>query len=282
MKILLIISDLLKIQVFDIIMELYQKFLIHLYIIIKIMKHIQLPNEIIKNLTPDDIWIYICIKSYYNPNNKTCNPPLRTIAEKSELSVNTVRKCITSLSEEGWIIVEKQGKSQNYKFKSYKNFEMFSIPFIEKKDITPKEKSYIISSQQFMYKDVIGIGKISYTNKELSNKINLSETRIAKYDESLVNKGYLSLIESSKKDVETGLLIKNKFFRLNELEQSIIFTLQNHEEKINETDKAITLVLKENAELKRREELLEKRIQFLENKELLEKNESINNDEIII
>lgn len=163
---------------------------------------------------------------------------------------------------------------------------MFSIPFIEKKDISPKEKSYIISSQQFMYKDVEGLGKISFSDKELSTKINLSEARIAKYDQSLVEKGYLSLIKSSKKDSETGLFINNKFFKLSELEQKFVCAIQGLEEKTNKTDNVVNLVLKENEKIKKENLEMQRKydqvLQLLKNRGIIDDNEIINSTEFIM
>ena len=52
--------------------------------------------------------------------------------------------------------------------------------------------------------------------------------------------------------------INEKIFYLNELEQAVIWTLQKHDEKINEhedrlsaLEKQLSIVLKENAELKK-------------------------------
>lgn len=90
-----------------------------------------------------------------------------------------------------------------------------------------------------MYKDINGLGKISYSDKELSEKINLSESIITKYDKSLENKGVLSLVGSNKRDEETGMRVNNKIFHLDELGQAIIFTLQKHETKLTEQDKKI-------------------------------------------
>ena len=174
-----------------------------------------------------------------NKTAKTCFPSLKTLSGKSGFSIPTIRKSIKSLEEESWITVTKSGRKQIYGFTDYHNFEVFSPEFLDNKEISPKEKAYLVATQQFMYKDIKGIGKVSYTNRELSEKINLSEPLIDKYDRELNNKGLLSLLESNKRDEERGVLINNKFFHLDELGQAIVFTLQRHDNRLSEQDKRI-------------------------------------------
>jgi len=202
------------------------------------LQHIQLPNDMTKDkkLTPNDLWVYICIKSFLNGKTKECYPSLKKISEKSSLSIPTIRISIDALEAENWISVKKVGRAQRYYFTPYKNFEICSVSFLNKKDISVKEKAYLMASQQFMYKDVKGYGKISYFNEDLAERINLSETKIAKYDQSLIDKGYLSLVRSGAKDLESGIYLNQKFFKLDELGQAIVFTLGKHEKEIKEHD----------------------------------------------
>ena len=173
--------------------------------------------------------------------------------------------------------VKKIGRAQKYYFTPYSNFEVFSYSFVRKKDVSSKEKAYLASSQQFMYKDTEGFGKISYTNAELAKKINLSATKIAKYDQDLTDKGYLALIESKKKDMDSGIYIKEKFFKLDELGQAVVFALQKHDEKIIEHDEMLfdlnAKVDNNNAWLTNK--LLEKEKEIEELKELLNKKDDI-------
>lgn len=203
------------------------------------LQHYQLPNDMTKNkkLGPNDLLVYLNIKSFMNGKTKDCFPSLKKICEKSDLSVNTVRACIANLISEKYMWTEKFGRGQKYYFSSYKNFEVFSPEFLKKEDISSKEKGYVIASQQHMYKDVNGFGKISYSNEELSELINISVPKIKKYDNGLMEKGYLELSKSEKKDIHSGLLIENKFFRLDELGQAVVFVLQNHEKRISDTEK---------------------------------------------
>ena len=107
-----------------------------------------------------------------------------------------------------------------------------------------------------------GNGKIGLSNQELSERINMSKPTISRCNKSLEIKGYLDIIKARKHD--SGITINEKFFHLDELGQAIVFTLQNHEERLNKTEqnienlmKDMSIVLKENKELKERLKELE-------------------------
>ena len=226
-------------------------------------QHLQLPNNMTLEtiLTPQDLLVYISIKRYMNNETKEAFPSLQTIAEKCGASIPTIRKCIKRLEEGKYIEVTKKGRSQIYKFLKYNNFEPFSYEFLDKEDLSFTEKAYQLASQQYQFKEN-GMGKISMSNKELAEKINMSESTISRCNKSLEAKGYLDIIKAKKH--ESGITINEKFFHLDELGQAIVFTLQNHEERLNKTEqnienlmKDMSIVLKENKELKERLKELE-------------------------
>lgn len=66
-------------------------------------QHYQLPNDMTESgkLNPNDLLVYITLKSYYNNKTKLCFPGLRTVSEKCKLSIPTVRKSIVVLEDEG-------------------------------------------------------------------------------------------------------------------------------------------------------------------------------------
>lgn len=224
-------------------------------------QHVQLPNNMTPILTPQDLLVYISIKRYMNNETKEAFPSLQTIAEKCGASIPTIRKCIKRLEDGKYIEVIKKGRSQIYKFLKYNNFEPFSYEFLDKEDLSFTEKAYQLASQQYQFKEN-GMGKISMSNKELAEKINMSESTISRCNKSLEAKGYLDIIKAKKH--ESGITINEKFFHLDELGQAIVFTLQNHEERLNKTEqnienlmKDMSIVLKENKELKERLKELE-------------------------
>jgi DNA-binding transcriptional ArsR family regulator len=156
----------------------------------KSLQHVQLPNDMTmtKELDPKDLLIYVCIKRFMNKETKECFPSLETIVEISGVSKPTVRKSIEKLKEKKYIEVRREGRKNIYKFNSYKNFEPFSYSFLDKKDLSPNEKAYLIVSQQFMFKDIEGEGKISYSDTQLAEKIKLSYNSVTKYKTNLLKK----------------------------------------------------------------------------------------------
>lgn len=183
-------------------------------------------------MTPRDQLIYLSIRRFMNRKTNIAFPSLGKISEVSGASINTIRKSIKILEDKGYITVIKNGKMQQYYFNELKAFEPFSYDFLDKKDLTFTEKSYLVASQQYMFTDVNNYGKISYSNKELSEKINMPESTISLANRSLVKKNYLTLIKNESKDLETGCYTDTKLFHLTELGQAVIWALQNHEERI--------------------------------------------------
>jgi len=225
-------------------------------------KHIQVPNNMTKNskIEPRDLLVYSIIKKYVNYKTNETFVGLETIASDCNLTIPTVRKSINILKENEYITVTKKGRSNLYTFNKYKNFEPFSYEFLNRGDLESNEKAYIITTQQHMFKDIEGYGKVTYDNETLGEMINLSGKTIQRLDKSLMEKGYLNIVKTSAIDTMTGLKINEKIFHLNELEQAVIWTLQKHDEKINEhedrlsaLEKQLKIVLKENAEFKKRE-----------------------------
>jgi len=215
------------------------------------MQHVQLPNDmtITKELTPKDLYIYVCIKKFMNGVTHECFPSQETLMKLSGVTKPTLKKAIDNLKRLGYISIRKDGRKNIYKFNPHKNFEPFSYDFLNKGDLCPGEKSVLIVEQQFMFKDEDGIGKITYPDHKLADKINMSYNTLMKYHKSLVEKGYLTIIKTSAKDSETGIMINEKIFHLNELEQAIVFKLQNHEDRITKVEenqkKTTEMILKE-------------------------------------
>ena len=224
-------------------------------------QHIQIPNRNENNLKPKDLLVYATIKRFMNNTTKECFPSIDTIVRLSGISKPTVIKSTKLLEQEGYLSIRKSGKKNIYKFNKYKTFEVFSYQFLDIDIVSEEEKSYVIASQQYMFKDIEGFGKMSYSNSELSKLINLDKDTIKKYDKSLEDKGLLTVVKTNKLD-ETGILVNEKFFHLNELGQSVIWSLQKHNDDIEDLKKknesltlAVNLMAKEIRLLKGEEEI---------------------------
>lgn len=215
-------------------------------------QHIQLPNDMgLNDLTPQDQLVYLCIKRFASVS-QNAYPSLAKIKELSGGSINTIQKSIASLVEKKYIFTEKDTAKNRikYTFNKYKEFEPFSYDFLDRKDLTFTEKSYLAASQQYMFKDIEGVGKISYTNKQLSEKINMSESAISRCNSSLVKKEYLEILKRS----ESGGVGDLKIFQLDKLGQAIIWKLKEHDDAIKENKEDIK-------ELNKKVDALEKRLE---------------------
>ena len=209
-------------------------------------KHSQVPNDMAKDgVSPREQLVYAVLHSYDNPGHKVF-PSLDKLAERSQLSVPTVRASLKILEDAGYIKIEKKGRKNYYTFSKYLNFEPFSDEFLDNKDITPTTKAYLVAAQQFMYKDVEGVGKLSYSNLAMSKHINMPESSIRKCNKELEKKNYLTVIKNAS-------LGDTKIFNLNDLGQAIIWALQNHEERITQNTEKV-------ADLEKRMEVLEKQL----------------------
>lgn len=239
------------------------------------LQHVQLPNNMTLDVKPKDLLVYVTIKRHQDSQTKKAFPSLVTISAESGASINAVRKSIKDLEANNYISIEKIRNKNIYSFNEYKNFEPFSYEFLDNKDLSCEEKSYILAAQQYMYKDIEGEGKISFTNGELAKNINLTEQTIIKYNNSLERKGLLTKVKSELKDLETGCAKEIKIFDLNKMLQGIIWILKNHEDRITTNEENIESLNKrmdryekENREIKHENTLLKEEINKLKkNKE---------------
>lgn len=192
----------------------------------------------------------VCVSLYYFYRGKPdVYPSLQRIAEIAELSIKTVDKCIKSLIDKEYITREKKGKKYFYTFlKTDEQFEKFSDAFLLNKKLTAREKAYIVSITRFMFKNSEdGTGDISYTNKEIAEKIHISERMVIELNKSLVEK---EILQDSK--------AITKKFNLRPIDQMIILELADQKEDIEDLKIKYNKIEQDNAELRKRVAELEK------------------------
>ena len=90
-------------------------------------------------------------------------------------------------------------------------------------------------------------GKVSYTNKELSELIHMPEATISKCNRTLQKKGYLE-----------GSNELTKRFQLRKLDQLFIWKFKQQDERITKVEETLNKVLDENKQLRTKIEQLEK------------------------
>lgn len=200
------------------------------------------------NLTPQDKLVYLAIRRYMNKDTMEAFPSYERLKADIKAVPRTIKKCVDNLVREGYLETEKRGRSIVYKFNNQKKFEVFSYDFLDKPELSFTEKSYIVATQQYMFKDEVSEeGRISYSNKELSKLINLSESTISKCNHSLEKNGFLE-----------GASEKIKRFQMRELDQLIIWKLKDHEERITNVEDEIAQMKKELKRLTLENEQLKK------------------------
>ena len=95
-----------------------------------------------------------------------------------------------------------------------------------------------------------GVGKVTYSDTELSEKTGLNRHTISKTNQSLIEKGFAEQIVLRSKNPETGLIDKETVFHLNELGQAIVFKLKEHEDRIDKYEEEIEELKRTVAELR--------------------------------
>ncbi len=211
----------------------------------KNLQHVQVPNNMgNSNISPKDQLIYTVIKSHDNPQHE-CWPSLQVLSKESGASINTIRDSIKRLKDAGYIKTELRGRKTCYTFDEYKKFEPFSPDFIKREDISFTTKSYLIATQQYMYKDIENLGKLSISNVNLSKEINMPESTIRKCNAELVSKDYLTILKNENRDLQTGCKTETKLFELNKLGQAIIWALCDHEDRIQQNTNDINALRNE-------------------------------------
>ena len=141
----------------------------------------------------------------------------------------------------GYLETRKEGRRIFYKFNNKKKFEAFSYDFLDNPNLTFTEKAYIVATQQYMYKDEdTEEGRVSFTNKELSERINMPVATISKCNKELERKGYLS-----------GSSSLTKSFNLRELDQLFILKFRDIDQRIETNTEDINKLKRENEEMKR-------------------------------
>ena len=213
-----------------------------------------------------EILIYACIRRYMNKDTMIAYPSISTIAKDSGCSKPTVLKTLQNIKNKGYIeIIEgSKGQGNHYKFNNELSFEPFSYEFLDNKNLTKSEKLQILCTQQYMFKEG-GIGKISYSDRELSELTGLDRQTISRNNASLINKNYMSQISLKTRESDSGCFNKETIYHLRDLGQAIIFTLMNHEDQINQNTKDIEY-LKENFNtvLEQRDSAYKDRDKYLE------------------
>lgn len=102
------------------------------------MQFLKLSYELItdKNITSNEFRIYTYLMSLYNEKQGCSFPSIEVIAERTTISIATVKRGIKKLVELGYMVVEKQ-KAKIGNFNRYTNFKHLVL---DKKQVTKIQK----------------------------------------------------------------------------------------------------------------------------------------------
>lgn len=198
--------------------------------------HFRLPNELINqdSISPKDLLVYLALMRFENWDTHTARPSMATVAQLCSSTRQTIAESIKRLIKTDYLEVQNLKKGKLYTFKKpTKNFEMFSLDFLDNKNLSFTEKAYLVAQQQYLIKSD-HVGKTTYSSYEMSDKINMSPSAIQRCDKSLQAKEYLTIVPTKVKDSNTGLLKNEKIFNLERFGQAVVFVLKNHEDSIQE------------------------------------------------
>lgn len=174
------------------------------------------------NLTPKDKLIYLAIRKHADNTTLKCFPSYATITSEIGASSKTIKKCVENLEREGYIKTSKDGRKIVYQFNNQKYFEKFSEDFLYNKDLTFTQKAYLVSIQQYMFKDESKQeGRITYSNRELATKVNMSDSVISRVNHQLEEKGFLEGAGDTIKRFKLGKLLQGIILWNKELDDRI-------------------------------------------------------------
>lgn len=105
------------------------------------MQFLKLSYELItdKNITSNEFRIYTYLMSLYNEKQGCSFPSIEVIAERTTISIATVKRSIKKLVELGYMVVEKQ-KAKIGNFNKYTNFKHLVS---DKKPVTKTQKTEV-------------------------------------------------------------------------------------------------------------------------------------------
>lgn len=195
-------------------------------------------DEVQPDLDPKDKLIYVAIRRYMNRQSMEAFPSYATITKDTGAAAKTIKKCVDNLVKENYLQTRREGRKLIYTFNNKKCFEPYSYEFLDKPDLSFTEKSYIVASHQYMFKEE-NEGRINYTNKELSALIKMPEATISKCNRSLESKGYL---EGASEFI--------KRFPQDKLNLIFVEKFKEQDEKIQKNSDDIELLKREIAQLK--------------------------------
>lgn len=253
------------------------------------MKHTEIPHELGNRtvsindkdnenriLEKGDKVIYAAIRRYMN-KDRVSFPSISKIKEKTHCGQTRIYESIGRLIKAGFITKSLQ-KTPSGKMTTYyyfpesefdKHFEMFTDDFLDM-EMPLNIKEYYMDIQQYLYDKESGIGKCSFSNSELADKLGVSIPTVKKYNTYLIQNGYLEE-EATTKTNEAGLIIYQKNFNLSGLNQAALW-VQAVTQQVTANTQDIEQLKEDNMILKEENKQMRKEIDQLKKEMSLKRN----------
>ena len=167
---------------------------------------------------------------------------LGDIENLSGLSRPTILKYVEFIENCGYFKIVKTGANLHYNSYLFpeqhkdEKFEKFAFEMIERDDLIPTEKAYLIALQKHLFIDFeSGVGRISMSDLDLYQKIQGSRKKLMEVMKSLKEKGIITAeTETFKRDKETGLRVRQRDFILNNYNTAAIKRIEKKlDEKVD-------------------------------------------------
>ena len=193
-------------------------------------------------LTPEQLLVYVIIKKGMDGTSHISYVNIGTIIAVSNFNKSTILKYLEVIEEKGYFKIVKCGANLHYNSYVFpqehrdEKFERFAFEMIERPDLTPTEKAYLIALQKYLFIDFeSGVGRVSYSDLELCQKIQGSRKKLMEVMKSLKEKGIITAeTEIFKRDKETGLRVRQRDFILNNYNTAAIKRIEKKlDEKVD-------------------------------------------------
>lgn len=203
--------------------------------------HLQVPSDKQdKFVKPIDLRIYLEMRKYEDWETNTTFVSESKLAKDLSVSRNTIKTAIENLIADEYISKKQiNARRVQYTFNPYKKFECFTQDFLNFDKIPIKDQSILIALQKLMIFDDGITGKISYSNPEIANKLNISEATLYRSEQSLRKANILTTVNNQLRNKETGCATQTKIFNLKEYCQHMIYAIMQNRARIEENTKEI-------------------------------------------
>ena len=183
-------------------------------------------------LSQTDNLVYATLHLYRNNKTYKCNPTMKQLADKINVSLDTIKNSIDKLEKLGFIKIEqnKRGNIINniYYLPNIDNYTKIPASFIENNKYNAKLKGYAISFRNLCFTDSL---QCKYTNKQIADKLNITEKTSNKYIKEMITTNIISYVNN------TYILNDNTInWRLDKLEKDVLEIKENIITNNNEID----------------------------------------------